>query len=90
MVIALQGHSRGFQGVPDLLTALEGRRRVPELIPLAPQLALCHRIVALPLGPIFLQGLITPCDGKEKQEKIGACSENLLFVLNLKTGVSHS
>lgn len=59
MVITLQGHGGCFQGVPDLLAALEGRCRVPELVPLAPQLALRHRVVALPFGTILFQGLVT-------------------------------
>lgn len=77
VVVTLQGHSGSFQGVPDLLAALEGRRRVPELVPLAPQLALCHRIVALPLGTVFLQRLVPSCDGREKQGKISRVSEKV-------------
>lgn len=35
VVVAFQCHGGCFQGIPDLLTALEGRRCVPELISLA-------------------------------------------------------
>ena len=58
VVAALQGHGGGLQRVPDLLAAVEGGRRVPELVPLAAQLALRHGVVALPLGPVLLQGLV--------------------------------
>lgn len=36
MIITLERYSRSLQGVPDLLAALEGWRRVPKFIPLAP------------------------------------------------------
>lgn len=70
VVIALEGHSGSFQGIPDLFTTLKSWCCVPELIPLAPQLTLCHRVVALPFGTIFLQRFVTPCDEEEKQGKI--------------------
>lgn len=61
VVVALQGHSGRLQGVPYLLASLEGRRRVPELIPLTAELALRHGVVTLPLGLVLLEGLIATC-----------------------------
>lgn len=60
VVVALKGTGRGTQRIPDLLPALERRRRVPELISLAPQLALGHWIVTFPFRPLSLQGLVPP------------------------------
>lgn len=43
------GRIRGRpQSIPDLLTAVEGRSGVPELVPLGPQLALGQRDVGAP------------------------------------------
>lgn len=58
VVVALQGHGGGLQGVPDLLPALERWCRVPELVSLAPQLSLRHWVLALPLGTVFFQRLV--------------------------------
>ena len=60
VVAALESAGCGPQCIPDLLPALEGGRRVPELIPLAPQLALSHGVVTLPFRPLSLQGLVSP------------------------------
>ena len=60
VVIALKGVGRGPQCIPDLLPALERWRRIPELISLAAQLALSHRVVAFPFRPLSLQGLVPP------------------------------
>jgi len=59
VVAALKGAGRGPQRVPDLLPALERWRRIPELISLAAQLALSHRVVTFPFRPLSLQGLVT-------------------------------
>lgn len=60
VVITLKGAGRSSQRVPDLLPALECWRRIPELISLAAQLALSHRVVTFPFRPFSLQGLVTP------------------------------
>ena len=60
MVVTLEGLGSGLECVPDLLAALEGRCRVPELITLTAQLPVRHRIVTLPFGLLSLQGLVTP------------------------------
>lgn len=60
VVIALKGAGRRPQRIPDLLPALERWRRIPELISLAAQLALRHRVVTFPFRPLSLQGLVTP------------------------------
>lgn len=58
VVVALQSHRCSLQCVPDLLPPLEGRSCVPKLVPLGAQLALCHRVVALPLGTVLPQRFI--------------------------------
>lgn len=60
VVVALEGLCGGLERVPDLFAALEGGRRVPEFIALAPQLAVRHRVIALPFGLLSLQGLVAP------------------------------
>lgn len=63
VIVGLHGIGSCLQSIPDLLAALKGRCCVPKLIPLAAQLPVCHRIVALPLGTLLLQGLIATCSG---------------------------
>lgn len=60
VIVALEGLGSSFERIPDFLAALKGRRRIPEFIALAPQLAVCHWVVTLPFGLLSLQGLITP------------------------------
>ena len=67
VVIGLGCIGGGLEGVPDLLAALEGRCRVPELVPFAPQLPVGHGVVTLPLQPLFLQGLVAPWAGQKGQ-----------------------
>lgn len=80
VVVALEGLRGSLQRVPDLFAALEGWRRVPELIALAPQLAVRHRVVALPFGLLSLQGLVPPQRHYDKgqeglREKISGVSQ---------------
>lgn len=65
VVVGLGRIGSSLEGIPDLLAALEGGRRVPELIPLAPQLAISHRVVALPLQPLLLEGLVASWAGQK-------------------------
>lgn len=58
MVVGFSSIGSSLEGIPDLLATLEGRRCVPELISLAPQLPISHGVVTLPLEPLLLQGLI--------------------------------
>lgn len=67
VVVGLGRVGGSLEGIPDLLAALEGGRRVPELIPLAPQLPVGHRIVALPLQPLLLQGLVASWAGQREK-----------------------
>lgn len=74
VVVALEGLCGGLERVPDLFAALEGRRRVPEFIALAPQLPVRHRVIALPFGLLPLQGLVAPqCHYTKGQE--GSCEK---------------
>lgn len=69
VVVALEGLCGSLERVPDLFAALEGRCRVPEFITLAPQLAVRHRVIALPFGLLSLQGLVPPqCHYTKRQE----------------------
>lgn len=65
VVVGLGRIGSSLEGIPDLLAALEGGRRVPELIPLAPQLAISHWVVALPLQPLLLEGLVASWAGQK-------------------------
>ena len=65
VVVGLGRVGGSLEGIPDLLAALEGGRRVPELIPLAAQLPISHWVVALPLQPLLLQGLVASWAGQK-------------------------
>lgn len=65
VVVGLGCIGGSLEGIPDLLAALEGGRCVPEFIPLAPQLPIGHWVVALPLQPLLLQGLVASWAGQK-------------------------
>lgn len=73
-VIALCSQSCCSKCIPDLFPPIKGWSRIPEFIPLTPQLALRHGVFALPFRTFLLEWLVSSCE--EKQGAVHSGSES--------------